>query len=137
MVSSRAMTQPTRAEALATLEEAWTTVAGLLSLLSEEQACEPSTIGGGEWSAKDLLGHLAFWEELAVEALNERRAGGRPRIEDVFAAGAAGVDAENAANSARTAAQSLNEVLARAGASKEAIVAAIWSMTDQEWSGKP
>src|SRR5262249_35081783 len=26
-------------------------------------------IGGGEWSAKDLLGHLETWEELALDAV--------------------------------------------------------------------
>jgi hypothetical protein len=127
------MAMPTRAEALATLDEGWTQVEALIERLTDEQACEPKTIGGGEWSAKDLIAHLAFWEELAVEALEQRRAGERPRIEDVFAAGAEGIDAENAGNYERSAPQTIEEIVARATRARQAVVGAIWSMSDSEW----
>jgi DinB superfamily len=40
-----------------------------------------SGIGGGEWTPKDLLGHLCFWEENVLEALVAWDAGERAPID--------------------------------------------------------
>lgn len=130
------MTLTTRNEAIATLEEGDTAIGALVRELSEERLVEPKTIGGGDWSAKDLLGHLAFWEELALEALNELRAGKKPAVEDAFARGAEGVDELNAGNQDRTAPQSPDEVRARIAAAHAGIVEAIRTMRDEEWNSK-
>src|SRR5262249_57451316 len=99
------MTTPTREEAIATLEEGQAALDTLLARLSPEQLVRPATIGGGDWSAKDLLGHIAFWEELASQALNDWCAGRTPAVEQIFAGGAATVGAANAENQQRTARQ--------------------------------
>ena len=130
------MSAVTREDALATLSEGWVVLDDLVARLTPDQLIAPKTIGGGDWSAKDLVGHLAFWEELAVKALGAIRAGSRPDIEDTFARGAEGIDEINAENYERTAAQSLNDVLARAHAAHEAITAAIKEMSDDEWLAK-
>jgi hypothetical protein len=130
------MPQPTRDEALATLDEGQSALDALLARLSDDQLTRPATIGGGDWSAKDLLGHVAFWEELALQALDAVRAGGSPDAEGIFGAGSAGVDAANARNQERTSAQSLSDVRARAATAHQAIVAAIQGMSDAEWRSK-
>ena len=130
------MPAPSRAEALATLAEGHAAVEALAARLDDEQLTAPKTIGGGDWSAKDLLGHLAFWEELALEALADLRAGRMPRVEPFFARGAEGVDELNAGNSERTATQPLDEVRARAAAAHAGITGAIGSMSDDEWGAK-
>jgi hypothetical protein len=125
-----------RDEAIATLEEGDTKIGAFVRELSDEQMIEPKTIGGGDWSAKDLLGHLAFWEELALEALEDLRAGRTPRVEDAFVRGAEGVDELNARNQEITAGQSLNEVRARIAAAHTGIIEAIRTMNDEEWNAK-
>ena len=55
------MTAITQAAALATLDEGQQTLLTLLGQLDDEALTRAGTIGG-DWSAKDLLGHLAFWE---------------------------------------------------------------------------
>jgi hypothetical protein len=97
----------------------------------------PATIGGGEWSAKDLLGHVAFWEELAVQALEERRAGQRPAVAAIFEAGAGGTDRANAENQDRTSGQSLAEVRSRATVARRRVIEAIRGMDEAEWVGSP
>lgn len=107
----------------------------LFAALSDADAITPGTIGGGEWSAKDLMGHLAFWEELAIEAIDAWRGGRIPRAESIFTAD--DVDAINAENFAQTAAQSLEELRRRAQESHQRIVALIGSLSDEEWNSKP
>ncbi|MCA1840855.1 MAG: hypothetical protein LC723_11100, partial [Actinobacteria bacterium] len=53
------------AETLASLAEK---VLKIATSLPEDLANRPSTIGGGDWSANDLLGHLQTWEEVAIDA---------------------------------------------------------------------
>src|SRR5262249_22422926 len=130
------MTTPTREEAIATLEEGQAALDTLLARLSPEQLVRPATIGGGDWSAKDLLGHIAFWEELASQALNDWRAGRTPAVEQIFAGGAATVDAANAENQERTARQDPEEVRARAATAQTTILQAIRTMSDDEWRAK-
>ncbi len=129
------MSAPTRQEALGFLREGQSALGALFDRLSPEELTRPATIGGGEWSAKDLMGHIAFWEELALETLAEWRAGRRPAVEDVFRARR--TDAANAENQARTAAQTLEEVQRRAHTSHRALVTAVQVMSDEEWTAAP
>ena len=93
----------TRDEALAMLEDGQQKVDALVAQLSDEEQERPATIGGGDWSAKDLLGHIARWNEIAIEALGSWRKGERPEIEDVWGDG---VDRLNAQNYERSKADS-------------------------------
>lgn len=94
----------------------------------------PCTIGDGDWSAKDLLGHIAFWEELAAEAADAWTSGRRASVEDIFGRKTVGVDAANAENQARTSVQSLDDVRARAVAAHEGVIRSLEDLTDQQWS---
>jgi hypothetical protein len=130
------MAIPTQDEAVATLAEGRAALEALFARLSDEEMVRPATIGGGEWSAKDLMGHIAFWEELAGESLTDWRAGRRPVVEEIGDAGDAGIDAANARNQERTAAESLETVRGRAAAAHTAVVQAIREMSDEEWGAK-
>lgn len=126
---------PTRDQAIVTLDEGQAALDSLFARLSDEEMTRPATIGG-EWSAKHLLGHVAFWEELALEALTDWRAGRRPSVECIFEGGREGIDAANARDQERTAAQSLSEVRARATTAHTTLVQSIREMSDEEWRGK-
>ncbi len=62
-------TAPSQSRALRTLEEEHESVRELVERLGSDDFVRSATIGGGDWSAKDLVGHLTSWEEHALEAL--------------------------------------------------------------------
>jgi len=75
----------TREDAVRLLEDQHAEVAALLERLDEERFVRRGTIGGGEWSAKDLAAHLGSWEEIALAVLEAFERGERPAVEDEFA----------------------------------------------------
>lgn len=58
----------TRAEAIKRLESGHSRIEELLGMVPPRARSTPG-IGGGTWTPKDLVGHLASWEERALEAL--------------------------------------------------------------------
>ena len=72
-----------REDAVRIVSEGHRSVRELLDRLDEEAFVTHGAIGGGEWSAKDLAGHLADWEEYALRTLDEWRSRVRPWFEDV------------------------------------------------------
>lgn len=47
----------------------------LLRQVAGRELEREGTIGGGDWSVRDLVGHVMSWEELALGAIRGRRAG--------------------------------------------------------------
>jgi hypothetical protein len=127
------MASITREGALATLEDGQARVESLVAQLSDQEAARPATIGGGDWSAKDLMGHLARWNEIAIEALASWRNAERPGIEDVWGDG---VDQLNAENYERSKADSTGHARERLRHSHAALVGAIREMDNVEWHSK-
>ena len=127
------MASITREEALATLEDGQAQVEVLVAQLSDEEAARPATMGGGDWSAKDLMGHIARWNEIAIEALGSWREGERPGIEDVWGDG---VDKLNAENYERSKADSPEQARSRLRRAHDALVGAIRDMDNAEWHSK-
>jgi hypothetical protein len=125
----------TREQAAATLDEGQAALQALFAQLSPDEMVRPSTIGGGEWSARDLLSHIAFWEELAAQAVAEWRAGQRPSIEVLLGAGA--TDRLNADNQQRTAHDSVDAVQRRAEATHRTILELIRGCSDEQWRASP
>jgi DinB superfamily len=123
----------TRQEAIERLEYGRRAVEQIVSRLTEDEMTRPATIGGGEWSAKDLLGHIAFWEELALEALADWRASRPFAIVKIFEAGQAGTDEANARNQETTRPMGLDEVLQRTNTSYEGMLGSIRSLSDDDW----
>jgi hypothetical protein len=130
------MSRTSRDEAVATLQEGHGRVTELLDQLSEDDAIRPATIGGGDWSAKDLRAHLTTWEEAALQALAQWREGQRPTIEVEAFASDEGVDRFNAATVEAKAKLPLADVRAEAERVHAALVHEIEAMTDQDWSAR-
>lgn len=126
------MTAPSREEALATLGRGHRALHGPLATLSEEELTRPATIG--EWSVADLIGHVASWEEIALQAIAECRAGRRPWIEDVFARD--GVDELNAESIERKRGLPIDRIRAEAEEVHRRLVAEIEGMSDEEWMAR-
>jgi hypothetical protein len=63
------------------IEEAWRDLFAALDDIPENQMSDPGVIG--EWSLKDLFGHLAFWDEHAVAEI-ERALAGLPREDNAW-----------------------------------------------------
>lgn len=88
-------------------------------------------IGGGDWSAKDLIGHLASWEEHALAALQAwAQDVGAPIDKALYSRGTNAVNAEAVA-----AKEGLGyaRVLREADATHAELVAAIREMSDERW----
>jgi hypothetical protein len=125
------MVAPACAQALATLVAGQEELDSLFGQLTETELSQPGTIGGSAWAAKDLMGHIAFWEELALQTIDAWRGGERPRVEDL--SGPAGTDRANADNQAQTAPQSPAQIRSRAASAHQALLAALHSLSDAEW----
>lgn len=54
-------------EARAKIDAAWREWLDALNSVSESRWGDP--VGGGEWSIKDLIGHVAVWDDIAVQKL--------------------------------------------------------------------
>jgi hypothetical protein len=130
------MPVPPREEAARVLQDGHETVVGLMRRVSDEELIRPATIGGGDWSAKDLLGHLTTWEEAALEALTQWRAGETPSIETEVFASSQGVDAFNARTVEAKARLSLGQIRRAADEAHRTLLAEIESMGDEEWSSR-
>jgi hypothetical protein len=118
-------------EAVAAIDEGHREVLDRLAGIPLDQLEEPATIGGGEWSAKDLVGHLTTWEEIALATLDEWRAGERPRITATFAA--RGTDRLNADEVARKSGQPVSELLRRFDEVHDELCAALRGISPEEW----
>lgn len=64
------------AVALKRIEGSWRRLTAALDGIPEERLGEPGAVG--EWSVKDVMGHLAFWDEQALVAAERQLAGQAP-----------------------------------------------------------
>ena len=119
------------AEALATLEEGQAKLDALLGRLSEKELNRPATIGGGDWSARDLIGHIAFWEEVALAVLDAWRRGATLNLAKAFAPG--GTDGMNAWNQERKARWSLQRVQRDAQKTHGTLLKEMERLSEEEW----
>jgi hypothetical protein len=129
---------PSRQEALSTLREGQERLTALLAQLSDEDLTKPATIGGGDWSAKDLIGHVASWEDLAVTSLAEWRRGEVPRVElpEGPMSGSGQVDAFNGRAVEERRGVGLEEAVRDARVIHQKLVEAIEALSDREWLSK-
>jgi hypothetical protein len=74
---------PTRRAAVRILEAGMSEVFQLYDALPPRARTEAG-LGGGDWSPKDLLGHLESWQEYALEALDAWDDGHGPGIDKVI-----------------------------------------------------
>lgn len=97
-----------REQLMRRLAERWADLEDSHVGLSETEMMRPGV--AGDWSVRDILAHVSWWEEEALEHLPTILAGGRPpRYADAWG----GIDAFNAAMTERWRALSLAEVIER------------------------
>jgi hypothetical protein len=120
------MTAFSPTEAIGILEAGDSRLRALTDRLTTDEICTTSTIGGGEWSVKDLLGHIAFWEERALATLDDWRA---QRV-----LSPSNVEGWNADNHRQSAGQPLAAVRERASLAHDKLIAAIRSVTEANWA---
>jgi hypothetical protein len=125
---------PGREKAVAILSSGREEVLRCLEGVPAPDIERPATIGGGGWSAKDLIGHLTAWERLALDTIRDWRAE-RPLRADELVPDLAAVDRLNAAEIARRRAWTLEDVLSEARAVQRDLVEAIRGLTDADWTG--
>ncbi len=68
---------------LARIEDSWSALMESLDGIPDDRLEEPGAVG--EWSLKDVLGHIAFWDEVAVKDA-ERALAGQPEDHDDYQA---------------------------------------------------
>jgi len=122
----------TPAEAAAILAKGSEALDALFSKLSADAAEARGTIGGGAWSACDLAGHLATWEEVALRTIEEIRAGRPPSIRDTVT-DEASLDRFNAAEVERRASIGWEETLTNFRATNTRLVATVRAIPDDDW----
>jgi len=121
---------PSRAEAIELLEHGRAATDALLERVPRNRWSTPG-LGGGDWSPKDLIGHLASWEGFALEALEAWDRGERAEIDRLwFSVPTSRVNAENVE---RKAAWPLAKARRDAARTHLALLDAIRSMTDERW----
>ena len=124
-----------RDDAIRVLEDGREAVLSLVERLSDADFVRPATIGGGDWSAKDLLGHLTFWKENALRSLAQWRAGETYTLLEDYAEDD-GVDALNAADHAAKAEMSVSDIKTLAASVHAELIFALSGVSDEEW-GRP
>ena len=87
------------------IEQAWAAFQDSYVGLTDEQMMEPGITG--DWSVRDILAHVTWWEAEALKHLPLILQGGRPpRYADLYG----GIDAFNAQMTERKRRQKLSEV---------------------------
>ncbi|MBI3647170.1 MAG: DinB family protein [Actinobacteria bacterium] len=119
----------TREAALETLESGRRKIEALLARLTPAQMLAPG-IGGGEWSPKDLLGHLALWQEIALRTITEFRRAERPWIAGVFSTPGPGPNDDELAARAPWSFDRALEAYSRSWAE---LVRSLRDLHDSEW----
>ncbi len=122
---------PTRREAVRILEEGRARIVELLDALPRAAWTTPG-VGGGAWSPKDLIGHLASWEEYALDALAAWERDERAPIDELQYT--LSTSRLNDQNVARKAAWSLPRVRRGAERTHEELLEAIRTMSDARWN---
>lgn len=105
----------------------WADLEASYAGLSEAEMTRPGI--AGDWSVRDILAHVSWWEEEALEHLPTILAGGRPpRYADAWG----GIDAFNAAMTERWRALSLAEVIERQRATHARLVEYLETVPEEE-----
>jgi hypothetical protein len=123
---------PSRGETIRLLERQRTETLGLIDRLPRKALTTPG-LGGGEWSPKDLVGHLASWEEYALDALAAWDRGERAPIDALT--WSVSTSRINRQNVERKAAWSFPKVRRESERTFAELLAAIGAMSDARWHG--
>jgi hypothetical protein len=121
-------------EALRIVEGGHLALEELFSQLSDEDFSQRGTMGGGEWSAKDVAAHIGGWYErymgVGIDAI---RRGERPGFADLTVGGEVADDRVNAEIIEEWLAIPAAEVRKRYRNANEGMMEAIRGLSESEW----
>jgi hypothetical protein len=106
----------------------------LLARLSA-RALTTTGLGGGDWSPKDLIGHLESWEQHALDALAAWSRGAVAPSDHALRT--IGLDPFNLAERERKARWTAARSIDSAAATHRRLVAALRSISDEAWWAPP
>ncbi|MBO0722492.1 MAG: DinB family protein [Blastocatellia bacterium] len=111
------------------LEKAWTEFKESYDGLSDSQLTEPGVTGN--WSVKDIIAHVTWWEEEALKHLPLIIKGGRPPR---YSAKYGGIDAFNARMTEEKQGLSLAEVLKQMDETHRRLVDYVLSLPEEQFT---
>jgi hypothetical protein len=113
------------------LEQAWVLFTESYAGLSAEQLVEPGVTG--DWSVKDILAHVSWWEEEALKYLPLILQGKRPaRYADLYG----GIDAFNAQMTELKRGLSLGEVLEQLEETHARLIEYIQAVPEEQFASE-
>jgi hypothetical protein len=118
-----------RRQLLKQLDKRWTEFNESYAGLSDSQMTESGVTGN--WSVKDIIAHVTWWEEEALKHLPLINKGGRPRT---YAAEYGGIDAFNALMTEQKRQLSLSEVLRQRDETHRRLVTYIESAPEEQFT---
>jgi hypothetical protein len=116
-----------RSQLLKKLDKRWTEFNQSYAGLSDSQMTEAGVTG--DWSVKDIIAHVTWWEQESLKHLPLITTGGRPRT---YAAEYGGIDAFNALMTEQKRRLSLSEVLRQRDETHQELVLYIESVPDEQ-----
>lgn len=112
---------------LTKIDKAWSGLQTSIDGLTAQQMTQPGVTG--DWSVKDILGHVTAWEEEALKHLPDLLDGKRPPRYSVLYGG---IDAFNALKTVENRARSLDEVQMRFDQTHARLLDYIQSAPDEQ-----
>jgi len=120
-----------KGQVLFKLEHAWTSFHKSYAGLTDEQLMQPGVTG--DWSVKDILAHVSWWEEEALKHLPHILQGQRPpRYSVVYG----GIDAFNALMREKMRLFSLSEVVDQMDATHSRLVEYLQSVPEEQFTNE-
>ena len=109
-------------ETLRRIDASWAGWLAALRGIPDDRLLEPGVCDG--WSGKDLIGHVAYWDNDALADIERIMTGAEWQPQDV--------DARNAAAAAANAGRSLEDLRTEMGRTHEAVVVALRGLAPDE-----
>ncbi len=113
-------------QALAHLAESRQTLLAAIEGLSQESMAHERV--DGEWTAKDILGHITSWDDVTVEALRSIAINEPSAVEVII-----DFDAWNDAQAARKRPEPLSVILDRLAAARGEILTLVAQAPPEQW----
>lgn len=120
-----------RRTVLTRLDKAWVAFKASYDGLSERRLLEPGVTG--RWSVRDIIAHVTWWEEEALEHMPHILGGGRPPR---YSVKYGGIDAFNALMTERRRGLSLGEVLRQQGDTHQQLVDYLQRVPEDQLAGE-
>src|SRR5436309_2959630 len=118
-----------RQQLLQKLDKAWAEIKESYAGLSDSQLTEPGVMG--DWSVKDILAHVTWWEEEALKHLPLIIKEGRPPR---YSTQYGGIDAFNALMTERRQDLSLADVLQQQDETHRQLIEYIHSVPEEQFT---